>query len=535
MKNNQVSVVIPAYNVEKYIDKCIESVCNQTYKELEILIVADEGSDRTVELCHEWGEKDSRIRVIDNKRRIGLGAARNLGTRLASGKYVMYLDSDDWYADYCVETLLKIIISNKTPIAAYSDIYFVRNDRIIRNGLIRGGKFGSSKKAELLVKGYPAVWNRIYDRKWLIENDLLEPEIYHYEDWGYSIPLLLSEYDIYIAEGAGVFYREQRSGKLSSDGIYEICKDFRRTLEYGLDRTSKEQIARSQNGLSYYLSRDYFMRKRQAREANAEEAIEVLDTTMAEIKRRYDVGYTLKERRVMVLGSFSLRWELQRSIIIRDEMNYYGFSGLIAAMASGEEKLIKHENPFRAEQIEKDFTGRFIKTLRDAQDTVCLFLDFMNSQYDIVRTWDGNYYTKSEAFDQVDEDIEAGEIISPQSDRYEDLFINKSLELLDIIRKSNGRIEVCVIKNRFAEVYGGFKHTEYYPDREAIQNRNRIVEKYEMIFLNLCHEKNIGIKIYDLPKESVFTDEYFRLGCEPQYLNESLYTDIGYQIFKDNR
>ena len=102
MKTGLVSVVIPIYNVEKFLDTCILSVVNQTYHNLEILLIDDGSPDNCPQLCDDWALKDSRIRVI-HKANGGLGMARNTGIEYASGEYICFFDSDDFIAPDTIE------------------------------------------------------------------------------------------------------------------------------------------------------------------------------------------------------------------------------------------------------------------------------------------------------------------------------------------------------------------------------------------------------------------------------------------------
>lgn len=92
-----VSVVIPVYNVEKYLDRCVTSVVNQTYRNLEILLIDDGSPDNCPQMCDAWAEKDARIRVF-HKQNEGQGIARNIGIENASGEYIYFVDSDDYIA-----------------------------------------------------------------------------------------------------------------------------------------------------------------------------------------------------------------------------------------------------------------------------------------------------------------------------------------------------------------------------------------------------------------------------------------------------
>ena len=95
MYGNLVSVIVPIYNVEKYLEKCIESIVNQTYKNLEIILVDDGSPDNCPAICDEWAQKDSRIKVI-HKKNGGLSSARNAGLEVSNGEYISFVDSDDW-------------------------------------------------------------------------------------------------------------------------------------------------------------------------------------------------------------------------------------------------------------------------------------------------------------------------------------------------------------------------------------------------------------------------------------------------------
>ena len=96
MLNKKVTVVLPIYNVEKYLDRSVKSIVEQTYTNLEIILVDDGSPDMCPQMCDEWARKDKRIKVI-HKKNAGLGMARNTGIDNASGDYICFFDSDDCY------------------------------------------------------------------------------------------------------------------------------------------------------------------------------------------------------------------------------------------------------------------------------------------------------------------------------------------------------------------------------------------------------------------------------------------------------
>ena len=98
------SVVVPCYNVERYLPQCIESLCKQTLVDIEIILVDDGSPDNSGKICDEWAEKDDRIKVI-HKANGGVSAARNDGMAAATGEYIIFCDSDDWLPENALESL----------------------------------------------------------------------------------------------------------------------------------------------------------------------------------------------------------------------------------------------------------------------------------------------------------------------------------------------------------------------------------------------------------------------------------------------
>ncbi len=113
MTKGLVTVVLPIYGVEKYLDRSVESVVGQTYKNLEIILVDDGSKDNCPLMCDEWAKKDSRIRVI-HKENAGLGMARNTGIENATGEYICFFDSDDYVDPQTVEKAYKRIMLDKS-------------------------------------------------------------------------------------------------------------------------------------------------------------------------------------------------------------------------------------------------------------------------------------------------------------------------------------------------------------------------------------------------------------------------------------
>ena len=112
------SVVLPIYNVEKYLNRCLDSVMNQTYKKLEIILVDDGSPDNSPQMCDNWAKVDDRIKVV-HKKNAGLGEARNSGLDVATGDYIVFFDSDDYIDTRLFEELYTVIISDNPDLIEF--------------------------------------------------------------------------------------------------------------------------------------------------------------------------------------------------------------------------------------------------------------------------------------------------------------------------------------------------------------------------------------------------------------------------------
>ena len=108
------SIIVPVYNVKKYIRQCIESIQNQTFKDFEAIFIDDCGNDDSIKTVEVFAKNDERIKIIHHDKNLGLSAARNTGLRAATGEYILCVDSDDWIENDCLEkiyTAFKILPS----------------------------------------------------------------------------------------------------------------------------------------------------------------------------------------------------------------------------------------------------------------------------------------------------------------------------------------------------------------------------------------------------------------------------------------
>lgn len=127
----KVSIIVPCWGVEKYLDRCVESLVNQTLRDIEIILVDDVSPDRVPEMCDAWAEKDSRIIVVHKPKNEGLGMACNSGIEVATGEYIAFCDSDDWVELDTYERLYATAVSTNAD-AVYSGIQTIDDAGVVR-------------------------------------------------------------------------------------------------------------------------------------------------------------------------------------------------------------------------------------------------------------------------------------------------------------------------------------------------------------------------------------------------------------------
>lgn len=189
--NDLISIIVPVYNVEKYLDRCVESIVNQTYNNLEIILIDDGSPDNCPVMCDNWAKKDSRIKVI-HKENGGLSDARNVGLDVATGKYIAFVDSDDWIDAQMYQALYESIINTKSDIASCGakrvwldgrptcELIKEANDCVLERE--------NAMKALISSNGLiQVVWNKLYKRN-VVEGILYPVGLIHEDEfWSWRV------------------------------------------------------------------------------------------------------------------------------------------------------------------------------------------------------------------------------------------------------------------------------------------------------------------------------------------------------------
>lgn len=212
-----VSIIVPVYNVERYVDCCLDSIRRQTYDRLEIIMVEDCSTDSSLErlrahLC------DLRVRLIPHGRNYGLSAARNTGIEAATGEYLMFVDSDDAIAPKLVETCVAHALENRADVVVFDFAPFCDGDPLpVISEDVAGLRGRMLKGVEYLTLPHFA-WLKFIRRGLLASSRLRFPVGYHYEDWPFHWELGFAAKAIYLVDGGGYAYRQRGASITASRG-----------------------------------------------------------------------------------------------------------------------------------------------------------------------------------------------------------------------------------------------------------------------------------------------------------------------------
>ena len=193
MSNFKISVILPVYNVEKYLHVCLNSVLNQTYQDFEIICIDDASTDSSLEILEYFAKKDSRVKIIKQDFNQGPGHSRNCGLNVAKGKYIFFLDGDDWIDFNTFEVLVKKAEDNNLDLLFFNEINFHEerrefsmeghsyNDSIINFDNNVFNHFDLDKENFFKLSSH--VWNKLYLKSFLDNNNIrFSNENLAYED-----------------------------------------------------------------------------------------------------------------------------------------------------------------------------------------------------------------------------------------------------------------------------------------------------------------------------------------------------------------
>lgn len=314
MEQPLISVIVPVYKVERYLDRCVQSIVSQSYENLEIILVDDGSPDRCGATCDIWAEKDSRIQVI-HKPNGGLSDARNAGVRVCTGEYAVFVDSDDYIESQMIEKLYTAAVKYDVPLA----ICRVHCMDDLGNPTGESDELcmpGACLDAEQLLplfyqasgQFYIVAWNKLYHRSLL--NEELFPVGKWHEDEFVAAQIIWKAQRIALVDHEGYFYITKRTGSIMAsqndlrhlDALEALLERYRFYQQIGQTELLHETRARVLKALEEYYWGD-------------KSSDPLYDEKMKQIRREYGklTGLPLKEW--LKWQVFRISPELERALL----------------------------------------------------------------------------------------------------------------------------------------------------------------------------------------------------------------------------
>ena len=253
VKKDLISIIVPVYKVEQYLERCLQSVIHQTYQNLQIIIIDDGSPDNCGKICDHYAKLDSRIEVI-HKENEGLSVARNLGISKAKGRYIGFVDSDDWIDKHMYEHMYQIITEKKADVCICNFYNVIAEENKIKNankGIQEYNKIQILREILLdkIIQSY--AWNKLYKRE--VFHDVVYPVGKKYEDIGTTF-YLLEKCNKIVVTGEPEYYYFNREDSIVNHNTEQTILDYMELVNNRYDYIEKKyKELRKYN--EYYLTK----------------------------------------------------------------------------------------------------------------------------------------------------------------------------------------------------------------------------------------------------------------------------------------
>lgn len=318
----EVSIIVPVYQVENYLHKCVDSILAQTFTDFELILVDDGSKDRSGQICDEYAEMDERVKVI-HKENSGPSDTRNRGIEQAAGNYFMFVDSDDYIAPTMVECLYQSILKENADIAACNFLYSFEDDRNqdfstnIQWEVVSGAEIFYNRKNDRSCGYWTVVWNKLYKSK--VFGKLRFRAGKYYEDEFWANDIYQMDIKMVTIPECLYYYRQHGNNSMKTTNskknldILEALQD--RIDIYLMDETHAAQAYRV---LIYSLE---YLEKSKRMITNREEKAKYLQAE----KRTKDIVHQLRKRKLTNIQRTSLVFlELAPCLVFAVGMKFRG-------------------------------------------------------------------------------------------------------------------------------------------------------------------------------------------------------------------
>ena len=509
--NDLVSIVVPIYNVEPYLDECISSLVNQTYTNLEILLINDGSTDGSLKKCEEWASKDKRIQVF-SKDNEGLGPTRNYGVKHANGEWIAFIDSDDWIENSYVEKMYETTFNKDVNLVRcnYRQVEVTGREGRITNDFI---SLGRRREERYIFATSSATVCPMLIKKKIFDKYYLEQPNCKTQDFAVNLAICLAAENCAYVEDVLLNYRKGRPGALTTGSESKRKDTAGKALPWLIGILKKNNFYENNMPIinqyvNFFMSmilfggwmsmeyEDYIILK------------EIYRNSMSK-----EIDYRHKE--IAVLGSWNIT-EAMRKISYLQDMEYnFHFSSLISVMSKENPYIeVNHKSKYREKMCSRDIKVDMWDVFDRKQPDYFVF-DLLEERNNVLRIQDG-FITESDAFRECSTNLVGAEIIASGSVEWFELW-KKSCDAFVLKLQNYVPVDrIIMIRNYLTESYGTVYEQTEYEDIQKIRSANEVIRNcYDYI-----EEHYPEIKVVDMSKEQYYiTDERYEYGVYPWYLN----------------
>ncbi len=269
-----ISIIVPVYNLEKYIEKCILSILSQTYQDWELLLIDDGSKDKSLQLCQAWAKKDSRIRVFHQENQ-GVSAARNFGLSIMKGDFIVFVDGDDWIDCDCFQRMMENMKDNVQLVCC--DFFVEKENNCQHNVFFHKEEFGILSQEECLRDYYSdflytkTIWGKIFRKE--LWAGVCFKKLKNSEDHLAMFEIIQKLTNVYFMEEKFYHYLQRSSGashKVDESYYHDVLYTLDISFVYACERALpyKEEAGALYIDMAYGLLKIYESenRKEEARE-----------------------------------------------------------------------------------------------------------------------------------------------------------------------------------------------------------------------------------------------------------------------------
>ncbi|MCR4792599.1 MAG: glycosyltransferase [Lachnospiraceae bacterium] len=534
----KISIIVPIYNVEKYIYKCLKSILNQTFVNWETILVDDGSTDESASICQEFTSIDTRFRYfrIVNS---GPGPARNYGIEHSTGEWITFIDPDDWVKDNYLQRMIAAQNNHDSDIVVCQYLSTRLNSEQIDEsaGFSNLSAFLCPQRNFLDLTNLTFMsWGKLFRAELLLSEGVdVFPDLLLCEDYA-CLPYYFAKAKSIEVISDQLYVWRKRTG--SQTHQFERIQDRIMSMQLLVERFKRGGIfEQNKEELGYFL-----WRKAQNNNRIINKLIHSLQEDF-EVKQQLffrDYGYDANMKlKCLVFGgytAYTVAKIIERKRSDEELQDYYGFSSiysLIGRKASLAKPISAGAvNKFREKNIANELSVRFMQLNKaDVCDCDYLLIDFSEERFDIAVDTENNPFTLSDAFleCELNKQIKYSTINRLDED-FMDAWKSSCNKFADYIKLLFNPKRIILIRSKLTEFFGADAKENYYEDIETIRRINELLDLYYDYFEELIPEM---IVIRDLEQMNEFyTDSSFKHGVKPWHLNKLAYNKIAEMVRK---